>query len=484
MKKHEIFISYRRDGAEDYARAVYEDLKHKGFSVFLDRQDLMSGDYEAQVMKTIENCRDVIIILPKGALDRCQNEDDLFRKEIAKAMSCKKNIITIARQGFKIPEEEELPEDMKGFSKLEAIFETPNAYEGVLKRLETMLKNSRKQASKKHTRKLLPIIAGGAALLLLAAAVIVFNVLLSKPALKNKYQYPREVSGRYYSYYEDSGKLLGVFLGMNVEKTHERLGYSGTAVNDRGCDMYSFLIKGDVTSVPGYTVTEELGSDSKYGSYNAMAACYFYNNILEYYTLVLPSSDKRAAKKVMKNLYKEYNNGSGKEYENAYVISDVKELGGSLLIEYGTNLSGNDCIFINVYDNSLRTDWREDIKATGSLTVSDYEGIEFGTYSYDGVLKSKSIITSAEAEFNSFSTVRVTINGKKTFSANGDNSLSSVEFQLRLIDENGNVVYDGEYRSPDIKVGETFKGSVSLNLSSGSTDDDYTIEISEVKEGY
>ena len=83
---YDIFISYRRAGGEDFARAVYQELIHRKLSVFLDRQSLGAGDYEKQVMEVISRCRDVVIVLPPGALNRCGEPDDLFRKEIALAI--------------------------------------------------------------------------------------------------------------------------------------------------------------------------------------------------------------------------------------------------------------------------------------------------------------------------------------------------------------------------------------------------------------
>ena len=150
MKHYDIFISYRRDGAEDFARSIYQDLKHKGYQVFLDRQNLMSGDYTAQVLEVISNCRDVIIILPEHALDRCQEEQDLFRKEISTAIRLNKNIISIVRQNFRFPPESSLPEDIRNFPRYEAIIENPNAYDSVLQRLCLMLKDSKKRTKHKN----------------------------------------------------------------------------------------------------------------------------------------------------------------------------------------------------------------------------------------------------------------------------------------------------------------------------------------------
>ena len=141
MSTYDIFISYRRDGSEDFARAVYQDLIHRKYKAFLDRQDLLAGIYEEQIHTVIEQVKDVIIILPQNALDRCTGENDLFRKEIAHAISANKNIILIMRQGFEFPNTEKLPEEIRLIPKFEAIKETPDHFNDAIIRLLELLKS-------------------------------------------------------------------------------------------------------------------------------------------------------------------------------------------------------------------------------------------------------------------------------------------------------------------------------------------------------
>ena len=149
-----MFISYRRAGGEDFARAVYQELCHRKYKVFLDRQNLESGDYERQVLEVVSNCRDAVIILPQNALDRCSDEKDLFRKEIAAALAQQKNLIPIVRSGFTFPDEETLPLDIRGLIKQEAIIETPESYDAVIRRLTEMLDKSERIDKRNRFRKI------------------------------------------------------------------------------------------------------------------------------------------------------------------------------------------------------------------------------------------------------------------------------------------------------------------------------------------
>ena len=74
-EKYQVFISYRRDGGEDLARNIKDRLSAKGFKVFFDVEALRSGDFNEALFQKIEECQDVLVILPHGGLDRCDNED-------------------------------------------------------------------------------------------------------------------------------------------------------------------------------------------------------------------------------------------------------------------------------------------------------------------------------------------------------------------------------------------------------------------------
>ena len=48
----------------------------------------------------IDECNDVLVILPPNSLERCVNEDDWMRLEVAYAIRQGKNIIPIMMKGF------------------------------------------------------------------------------------------------------------------------------------------------------------------------------------------------------------------------------------------------------------------------------------------------------------------------------------------------------------------------------------------------
>lgn len=99
MRQYDIFISYRRT-SYDTANLIATRLKAAGYSVFFDMETMRSGKFNEQLYNVIENCKDFVVVLPPGALDRCVNEDDWVRLEIIHAMKHNKNIIPVMLNGF------------------------------------------------------------------------------------------------------------------------------------------------------------------------------------------------------------------------------------------------------------------------------------------------------------------------------------------------------------------------------------------------
>jgi hypothetical protein len=71
---HDIFISYRREGGEHLAGRVKYALVTRGFSVFMDVEDLKSGRFDEALLQKIQGATDVLVILTPGCLERCRNE--------------------------------------------------------------------------------------------------------------------------------------------------------------------------------------------------------------------------------------------------------------------------------------------------------------------------------------------------------------------------------------------------------------------------
>lgn len=136
--KHNIFISYRRDGGEVTARILRDSLVERGYNVFFDVESLRSGSFNTKIYSVIDECSDFILVLSPNALDRCRNSDDWVRREVEYALEKKKNVIPILLRGFEFPPD--LPESMAQLPFQNGLAANLEYYEAFLNKLETFLK--------------------------------------------------------------------------------------------------------------------------------------------------------------------------------------------------------------------------------------------------------------------------------------------------------------------------------------------------------
>ena len=93
--KYDIFISYRRAGGKNYARTLKPELEKRGFRVFLDFDELKDGVFDKRIMDAISEAPIFLVILSKGALDRCVNDGDWVREEILYADKTNRHIVPV-----------------------------------------------------------------------------------------------------------------------------------------------------------------------------------------------------------------------------------------------------------------------------------------------------------------------------------------------------------------------------------------------------
>jgi len=136
-KIYDVFISYRRDGGADLARLVYEKLRGKGLSVFFDMEELRAGVFDEKLYDAIEASRNVAVILPAGALDRCSDDGDWLRLEIEYALESGKNLVPVMMPAFQWPDSG--PSTMASFSKFNGVVWSHVYFDASLKKLIELL---------------------------------------------------------------------------------------------------------------------------------------------------------------------------------------------------------------------------------------------------------------------------------------------------------------------------------------------------------
>ena len=135
---YDIFISYRRKGAgAGVAGELQAKLENLGYKVFLDVDEIGSGQFPEQIERAISECKDFILVLSPGTLDRCVEEEDWVRREILQAQNQNKNIIGVGLPGFFMPEAESLPEPLKPMTTIQVFSWTHEYRTAVARAIET-----------------------------------------------------------------------------------------------------------------------------------------------------------------------------------------------------------------------------------------------------------------------------------------------------------------------------------------------------------
>ena len=113
--KYDIFISYRRDGGAQYARILQLMLIQRGYKVFLDYDELTDGVFSDKIKDAIREAPVFMLVLSKGAMQRCANEGDWVRQEITLAIEQQKHIVPVNPDNGFDGFPEGMPEGLKDY---------------------------------------------------------------------------------------------------------------------------------------------------------------------------------------------------------------------------------------------------------------------------------------------------------------------------------------------------------------------------------
>jgi len=143
MKKTlDVFISYRRSNGSQLASLLKVYLESRQFSVFLDIDRLEAGKFDNNLLQSIKEARNFVLVLTSGALDRCKDDveqKDWIHKEVACALNSCCNIIPVL-DNFKMPETADLPVSMRALTSYNGV-NWVHEYQGAcVDKLERFLK--------------------------------------------------------------------------------------------------------------------------------------------------------------------------------------------------------------------------------------------------------------------------------------------------------------------------------------------------------
>ena len=131
MSKGQIFISYRRDDAAGYARALYDRLVQHFSSerVFMDVDAIEPGlPFDDVIQQALSRCEVLLVVIGRRWLDpqtgggsRLDDPQDFVRLEITAALARDIRVIPVLLDGATMPTEADLPEPLQPMARRNAL---------------------------------------------------------------------------------------------------------------------------------------------------------------------------------------------------------------------------------------------------------------------------------------------------------------------------------------------------------------------------
>ena len=126
-----IFVSYRREGAVGFTGRIKDELERRfgDVEVFRDVDDIAAGeDFVERLDRALQDCRVLIAVIGRSWLTvtnaegtaRLHESDDFVRREIGAALSGNVRVIPVLVNGARMPNEADLPDDLKLLARRQA----------------------------------------------------------------------------------------------------------------------------------------------------------------------------------------------------------------------------------------------------------------------------------------------------------------------------------------------------------------------------
>ncbi len=156
-----VFISYRRSGGAEFARLIRDAIQNRGYSVFLDVEDLRSGPFNTALFGQIERAQDFIVVLSPGSLDPTHAKlEDWVSLEIEHAIKNKRNIVPVLLPNFEWPKDP-LTEDIAALRNYQGLTPSHEYFDASMNRLASLLHSKPRRTANR-------VLAAAAAAVLMA----------------------------------------------------------------------------------------------------------------------------------------------------------------------------------------------------------------------------------------------------------------------------------------------------------------------------
>ncbi len=190
MPAPQVFISYRRDDAAGYARAIAAALAQRfgAERVFMDVDDIAAGQGFAEVIRHAVGNANVLLVLigrrwpgpREGAVSRLHDADDFVRQEVAAGLAGGLKVIPLLLDGAAMPAAEDLPDDLRALAGIQALELSNARFDADMARLVAALAGP--AADLRSAGRRVPLLARWGALAAVAVAVSAAAWWLARPS--------------------------------------------------------------------------------------------------------------------------------------------------------------------------------------------------------------------------------------------------------------------------------------------------------------
>ena len=146
QRSYDCFISYRRSTGFFPAKMIRDRLNQLGISCFLDLDESSAGKFNIRLLDAIRQCKCFILVLTKGSLDECIDEQDWITKEVEIALDNDKIIIPVRFDDFTWPAhlEHELPESIRELEMTDSVAMTSDYFDAEISKLISFMNGAAK----------------------------------------------------------------------------------------------------------------------------------------------------------------------------------------------------------------------------------------------------------------------------------------------------------------------------------------------------
>lgn len=152
MQPAQVFISYRRDDAAGYSRAICDELARQfgAERVFIDVDDIHAGQPFSEVIERQIGASQVLLVLigrrwlgeQAGSPARIGEPGDFVRREVAAGLAQGARVIPVLLDGAPMPDESQLPDELRALAGRNALEIDNSRYAADMGRLVTVLRDA------------------------------------------------------------------------------------------------------------------------------------------------------------------------------------------------------------------------------------------------------------------------------------------------------------------------------------------------------